>query len=80
MLSDMALEHLESLIPGLAAGATYAAYVRALAAGHTVLKVERSNIVALTAEGIRQVIAPVKPRRKVTVGEVIKVRRLTFDF
>jgi hypothetical protein len=80
MLSDMALEHLESLIPRLAAGATYAAYVRALAAGHTVLKVEGSNIVALTAEGIRRVIGPVKPRRKVTVGEVIKVRRLTSDF
>ncbi|MFK7698475.1 hypothetical protein [Pseudomonas caspiana] len=78
LLSDRAIEYLEALIPELAAGATHAAYVRALAAGHTVLKVEGSNVVASCAEG-QQVIASIKPRRKVPVGEVIKVRRLNLD-
>lgn len=77
-LSDRAIEYLEALIPEQAAAATHTAYVRALAAGHFVLRVEGSNVVASSTEG-HQVIAHVKPRRKVTVGEVIKVRRLNVD-
>lgn len=78
LLSDRAIDYLEALIPEQAAAATHTAYVRALAAGHTVLRVEGSNVVASHADS-HQVIASVKPRRKVTIGEVIKVRRLDLD-
>lgn len=79
LLSDRTIEYLEALIPEKAAAATHTAYVRALAAGRTVLKVEGSNVIALSAKGVQEVIGPVKPRRKVIVGEVIKVRRLDLN-
>jgi hypothetical protein len=78
-LSEEAIQNLEGQIPDLAAGATHAAYVRALAAGRTVLHVEGSEIIASQADGSRQVVGEVKPGRKVVVGQVIKVRRLSAD-
>ena len=76
MLSEQAMENLEASIAQTAAGATYAAYVRALAAGRTVVRVEGSEIVASSAEGILHVVTKAKPRRKVSMGQVIKVRRI----
>lgn len=76
VLSEKAMENLEGHIPEMAAGATYAAYVRALASGHTVLRVRGADVVESSADGTHRVVAAAKPRRKVTVGEVIKVRRL----
>lgn len=75
-LSEEAISNLETRIPEMAAGATSAAYFRALAAGHTVLRVQGTNVVESHADGTVRVIAPTKPRRKVTVGQVIKVRRM----
>lgn len=75
-LSEEAIENLEGHIPEIAASATSAAYYRALAAGHTVVQVKGMNVVASDADGNIRVIAEAKPRRKVTVGQVIKVRRL----
>lgn len=75
-LSEKAIENLEGHIPEIAASATSAAYYRALAAGHTVVQVQGMNVVASDADGNIHVIAEAKPRRKVTVGQVIKVRRL----
>lgn len=78
-LSEKAIQNLEALIPDLAAAATRAAYNRALASGHAVLRVEGCQIVAVTAEGITRVVGEVAPRRKVSVGEAITVcRRSTF--
>lgn len=76
-LSEKAIRNLEGQIPDVAAGATHAAFLRALAAGHTVLKVEGAHIVESTADGSKRVVGEAKPRRKVTVGEVLKVRRLS---
>jgi len=78
-LSDEAIQNLEDQIPDLAAGATHAAYVRALAAGQTVLHVEGRDIVASQADGSRRVVGEVKAGRKVVAGQVIKVRRLSAD-
>ncbi|WP_296179349.1 hypothetical protein [Pseudomonas sp. UBA1879] len=75
-LSEEAISNLESHIPEMAAGATSAAYFRALAAGHTVLQVQGSNVVEAQADGSVRIVAAIRPRRKVTVGKVIKVRRL----
>ncbi|MBC3951089.1 hypothetical protein [Pseudomonas folii] len=76
LLSEKAMDNLEGHIPEIAAGATYAAYVRALASGHTVLRVQGGDVVESNAEGSHRVVASAKPRRKVRIGEVIKVRRL----
>ncbi len=75
-LSEKAIQNLEAQIPDMAAGATHAAFIRALAAGHTVLRVEGSHIVESKADGSSRVVGEAKPRRKVTVGEVLKVRRV----
>ncbi|GFM80801.1 hypothetical protein PSCICN_14930 [Pseudomonas cichorii] len=75
-LSEEAIENLEGHIPEIAASATSAAYYRALAAGHTVVQVKGMNVVASDADGNTRVIAATKPRRKVTIGKIIKVRRL----
>ncbi|MFJ4141687.1 hypothetical protein [Pseudomonas sp. NPDC089734] len=75
-LSEKAIIRLEDQIPSVAEGATRAAYVRALAAGHTVLKVEGTYIVASQADGSTRVVGDAKPRRKVTVGASLKVRRM----
>ncbi|MGN8276740.1 hypothetical protein ACLEJQ_04940 [Pseudomonas sp. SMV71] len=73
-LSEQAIRNLELQIPDVAAGATHAAFFRALAAGHAVLKVEGNQIVESKADGSVRVVGEAKPRRKVTVGEVVKVR------
>ena len=78
-LSEEAISNLEAHIPEMAAGATSAAYFRALAAGHTVLQVQGTNVVALDADGTTRIVATAKPRRKVTVGKVVKVRRLNIS-
>lgn len=78
-LSEEAISSLEAHIPEMAAGATSAAYFRALAAGHTVLQVQGTNVVALDADGTTRIVAKAKPRRKVTVGKVMKVRRLNIS-
>ncbi|WP_122516946.1 hypothetical protein [Pseudomonas viridiflava] len=78
-LSEKAIQNLEAHIPEMAAGATYAAYIRALAAGHSVLRVQGSNVVETKADGASRVVAKAKPRRKVTVGQIITVKRLPAD-
>ena len=76
-LSEEAIQNLEVQIPDVAAGATHAAFVRALAAGHTVLMVEGAHLIESKADGSIRVVGEAKPRHKVTVGEVVKVRRLS---
>ncbi|SDH76667.1 carbamoyltransferase N-terminal domain-containing protein [Pseudomonas abietaniphila] len=79
MALEEAISNLEAHIPEMAAGATPVAYFRALAAGHTVLQVQGTNVPALDADGTTRIVATAKPRRKVTVGKVVKVRRLNIS-
>ncbi|MBC9252816.1 hypothetical protein A9179_21335 [Pseudomonas alcaligenes] len=76
-LSERTVEVLEAQIPALAACATHAAFIRALAAGHAVLKVEGTHIVEVKGDGSMRVVGETKPRRKVSTGEVVKVRRIS---
>lgn len=76
-LSEKAVQDLEAQIPAFAAGATHAAYIRALAAGHAVLKVEGAHIVEMKADGSMRVVGETKPRRKVSTAEVVKVHRIS---
>lgn len=75
-LSEEDMLNLEGKIPVLAASATISAYYRALSSGLTVYRIQGSNIVEAKADGSMRVIAPAKPRTKVQLGKVLKVRRL----
>ncbi|MBD8705247.1 MULTISPECIES: hypothetical protein [unclassified Pseudomonas] len=75
-LSEEDMLNLEDKIPVLAASATLSAYYRALSSGLTVYRIQGSNMVEAKADGSVRVIAPAKPRTKVLLGKVHKVRRL----
>lgn len=76
-VSEEAIRNFELMIPDIAARATRAAYLRALADGQTVLTVESEHIVACTPDGKKIIVGDTEPRRKVPVGQIIKVRRLS---
>lgn len=75
VLSDELLSQLEDKIPVMAECAVNTAYINALAAGSSVMEVVNGLLVETTADGERKVIRTAKPKHKVTVGGVIKVRR-----
>ncbi len=68
ILSEEETRNLESMIPELASGATYSAYVRALASGQSVVRVDGEQIIAKSADGSIRVVGQAKPRRKVKAG------------
>ncbi|CAI8756406.1 CDC48_N domain-containing protein [Pseudomonas sp. IT-P253] len=75
-LSDKEMDALELQIPELAQRATEAAYARALLVSDSVLCVDSDDLVRISLDGSKTVVAKAKPRRKVKVGEVITVRRI----
>jgi hypothetical protein len=76
-VSDSELDILESQVPGLASTATHVAHVRALAANpQGVLCIDAGNLVRISQDGNKTVVAKAKPRHRVKVGEVITVRRV----
>jgi hypothetical protein len=70
------LDALERQVPDLAEIATKTAYARALLVSDSVLRVDSGDLVRMSLDGSRTVVAQAKPRRKVKVGEVITVRRI----
>lgn len=75
-LTEKEIQHLEGEIPAVAAGATRMAFLRALAAGHTVMTVQGSYLVESKADGSETVVGNSRPRRKVSVGQAIQVHRV----
>lgn len=75
-LSEEDMLNLEDKIPVLAASATVSEYYRALSSGLTVYRIQGTNMVEAKADGSMRVIAEAKPRTKVQLGKVLKVRRL----
>jgi hypothetical protein len=75
-LSDEEMDALECQIPDLAEIATKTAYARALLVSDSVLRVDSGDLVRMSLDGSKKVVAKAKPRRKVKVGEVITVRRI----
>ncbi|QXH46073.1 hypothetical protein KSS93_24940 [Pseudomonas xanthosomatis] len=74
---DRELDDMENQISGQARVATSTAHSRALAASPDgVLVIEAGNLVRISQDGQKVVVAKAKPRRKVKVGEVIHVRRI----
>ncbi|MCQ4346963.1 hypothetical protein [Geopseudomonas guangdongensis] len=74
-LSDELVTRMEDRIPVMAEGAVNSAYINALAAGRSVVEVMGGLLVETTADGSHKVIRPAKPKHKVSLGGVIKVRR-----
>ncbi|WP_237142614.1 hypothetical protein [Pseudomonas citronellolis] len=77
LLSEQEIQNLEDEIPAVAADATRTAYLRALVAGHTVMKVQGTYLVESKADGSEIIVGNAKPRRKVSVGHAIQVRRVS---
>jgi hypothetical protein len=76
-VSDPEMDALERLVPGQAMQATLSAYFRALLVSRRgVLCIDAGDLVRVSHDGSKTVVAKAKPRRKVTVGEVITVRRV----
>jgi len=73
--SDM--DALEQDVPRLASEATYSPYLRALQVSEQgVLRTDDGNLVRVSPDGVKTIVARAKPRRRVQVGEVISVRKV----
>lgn len=76
-VSDREIEALELLVPSQASKATHSAYFRALSVSQRgVLCIEAGNLVRVAQDGSKIIVEKAKPRRKVTVDEVITVRKV----
>jgi hypothetical protein len=76
-VSDPEMDALERLVPAQARLATQSAYTRALSVSRRgVLCIDAGDLVRVSYDGSKTVVAKAKPRRKVTIGEVITVRRV----
>lgn len=76
-VSDREMDDLERQVPGQARKATLSAFIRALSVSQRgVLCIDAGDLVRVWSDGRKTVVAKAKPRRKVTVGEVITVRRV----
>lgn len=70
------IDAMEQEVPRLASEATHAAYLRALLVSEQgVLRTDDGNLVRVSPDGVKTIVARAKPRRKVKVGEMITVRK-----
>ena len=76
LLSEKEIETQEGYIPFVAASATRAAHFRALTSGLSVLQLKGGNFIEARADGSITEVGKAKPSRKVTVGQIVSVRRL----
>ncbi|MDX1296657.1 MAG: hypothetical protein R3260_00240 [Pseudomonas sp.] len=66
-----------SILANKAMVATYSAYTRALQSSTKgVLRINNGDLVRVSRDGTISVVGKAKPRRKVTVGQVVTVRRV----
>ena len=76
--SDAEIETLERLIPSQARKATHEAFIHALIASPKgVLCIEAGYLVRRLPDGTRIIQSKAKPRRKVNVGQVVDVRKIS---
>lgn len=70
IINEKAMLFLEAKIPELAEAATKAAYLRALAAGHSVLECRHDTIIEVFPDGQENVIKKIAPPTKVTITKL----------
>lgn len=72
-LSDDELDRLEAIIPRLAAVATYAAYLRAVAAGHSLIMAKDGRLVQIHPDGSEEMLRDLGGKHKVESGKTFNV-------
>lgn len=70
------IDRCEEIIPQVAAAATHAAYLRAIAAGHTLEMEKNGMLVRVGPDGSETPLRAVRAKHKVEVGKAFSVRRL----
>ncbi len=75
-LSDDEIDHSEGLIPMLAASATNAAYLRAVAAGYTLIVEKGGLLVRIEPDGSETPLRASSMKHKVTAGKVFRLNSL----
>ncbi|BFN28273.1 hypothetical protein PSCT_04427 [Pseudomonas sp. SCT] len=72
-LSDDEIDRLEAIIPRLAAVATYAAYLRAVAAGHSLIMAKDGRLVQIHPDGSEEMLRDLCGKHKVESGKTFNV-------
>lgn len=75
-LSIEEIDPLEGLIPQLAADATHAAYLRAVAAGYTLVVARGGSLVRIDPDGSETPLRALRGKHNVKVGDVFPLRSL----
>lgn len=75
-LSIEEIDYFEGLIPQLAADATHAAYLRAVAAGYTLVIAKDGLLVRSDPDGSETPLRALRGKHKVKVGHVFPLRPL----
>lgn len=76
-LSDDEMDRDEDMIPKLAAAATHAAYLRSVAAGHTLVLAKNGVLVRVKRDGLEIPLRALSAKHRVKLGEVIRIRQLS---
>lgn len=75
-LSIEEIDYLEGLIPQLAADATNAAYLRAVAAGYTLIMARGGSLVRIGPDGSETPLRALRGKHKVEAGHVFPLRAI----
>ena len=73
-LSDNEMDCDEEMIPKLAAAATHAAYLRAVAAGHTLIMAKNGVLVQVEPDGSEIPLRALSSKHRVKPGEVFRIK------
>ena len=74
LIDEKTMSIIEQEIPKLAKGATRQAYVQALAAGSSVVKVVEGKLVKAYADGSVEVLKKLKDPVKVEIGSTVRLQ------
>lgn len=73
-LSDSEMDRDEGMIPKLAAAATHAAYLRSVAAGHTLVMEKNGLLVRVERDGSEMPLRALSAKHRVKPGEVFRIK------
>lgn len=73
-LSDSEMDRGEEMIPKLAAAATHAAYLRSVAAGHTLVIAKNGVLVQVERDGSEIPLRALSAKHRVKPGKVFRLK------
>lgn len=73
-LSNSEMDRDEEMIPRLAAAATHAAYLRSVAAGHTLVMEKNGLLVRVERDGSEIPLRASSAKHRVKLGEVFRIK------